>query len=51
MRIFDIMKLDIFFPYIYKCFFKYNLKNFIYEYWKVKKFQSKYKFILFWLLA
>ncbi len=37
MRIFDIMKLDIFFPYIYKCFFKYNLKNFIYEYWKVKK--------------
>ena len=37
LRIICKLKLDILFPSIYYFFFKYDLKKFIYEYWKDKK--------------
>ncbi len=41
-RIISKLKLDILFPSIYDLYFHYNLKKFIYEYWKDKK---KYKIL------
>jgi hypothetical protein len=37
LRIFNIFKIDIIIPSIYKFFFNTNIDNFIYEYWKKEK--------------
>lgn len=48
LRIFNIIKLDIIFPSIYKLFFKKNIKHFIYEYpgrhKKYKLYKNSYYF-------
>ena len=37
LRIFNILKIDIIIPFVYKFFFNIDVKSFIYEYWNKEK--------------